>query len=128
MILLSIKKIAVTGTGSDRLLWKMMRSAIYVFKDSLSKIMRDSFLTKRNIDSLRAERKPITIKKIFWTGVSHNFYSHRSVKTYSLDPLLKKLQYNTVEGLSVHVNQSLFIRPVKSKYTYKLGWKHTVWI
>jgi len=47
MILLSIKKIAVTGTGSDRLLWKMMRSAIMFFKDSLSKIMRDSFLTKR---------------------------------------------------------------------------------
>ncbi|MEO8406341.1 MAG: DUF5686 and carboxypeptidase regulatory-like domain-containing protein, partial [Chitinophagaceae bacterium] len=94
----------------------------YVFKDSVSKIMRDSFLTKRNIDSLRVARKPITIKKIFWSGVSHNFYSHTAVKTYSLEPILKKLQYNTVEGISLHVNQSFYIRPVKSMYTYKFDW------
>jgi hypothetical protein len=47
----------------------------YVFKDSVAKIARDSFMTRRNIDSLRRHQKPVSFKDIVWSGARHNFYS-----------------------------------------------------
>jgi hypothetical protein len=34
--------------------------------------------------------------------------------------LLKQLEYNTVEGLSVNLEQGFDIKPIKGKYTYSL--------
>ena len=36
--------------------------------------------------------------------------------------MLKQLEYNTVEGLSVNLEQGFDIKPVKGKYTYSLDW------
>ncbi|MBL7745440.1 MAG: carboxypeptidase-like regulatory domain-containing protein [Chitinophagaceae bacterium] len=94
----------------------------FVFKDSVAKVMRDSFLTRRNIDSLRKNQKPISVKDIVWSGAHHNFYGKKMIVSYSARPLLPKLDYNTVEGLAVVGEQSLHFNRLKRKLNYTLSW------
>jgi len=78
--------------------------------------------SRRNIDSLRKNQKPVKLSHFFGGGVSRNFYSTRTFSTYNLEPLLKNLEYNTVEGLAVSVEQSLNIRPRKGSNNFILNW------
>ncbi len=94
----------------------------FVFKDSVAKITRDSFLTRRSIDSLRKHQKPMSVKDIFWSGAHHNFYGRKMTVSYSLKPLLAQVEYNTVEGLSPNVEQTVRFGGRKSKYAYSLDW------
>jgi hypothetical protein len=92
----------------------------FVFKDSLSQAFRDSMYTGRNIDSLRKRQKPVKFKQFFLGGVTRNFYSTRNFSTYKIEPLLPKLQYNTVEGAVVQLEQTYSFRPRRGKYAYQL--------
>jgi hypothetical protein len=94
----------------------------FVFKDSTSKAFRDSIYSKRNIDSLRKNQKPVKLLSFFRGGVSRNFYSSSTFSSYHLEPLLKQLEYNTVEGLSISVEQSLNIRPRKGANNFIIDW------
>jgi hypothetical protein len=95
----------------------------YTFKDSINKVYRDSFYSKRNIDSLRRSRKPVTIKSIFWTGATRSYYNKKMTAIYKLSPLLKRVSYNTVEGVSAHVDQSLSLLPRRGKYNFRIASK-----
>lgn len=95
----------------------------FVFKDSIAKINRDSFFTRRHIDSLRKNQKPVTLKDIVWSGVHHNFYSRKRTLTYEAKPLLTRIDYNTVEGFAIGVEQSLSYNPRKGKINYRLDSK-----
>lgn len=92
----------------------------FQFKDSIAKVSRDSFYTRRNIDSLRKNRKPITIKKLVWSGVDHSFYSRKGTVEYHLNPLLPNVEFNSVEGWAVSAEQHFTIRPAKSKRDFRL--------
>lgn len=94
----------------------------YEFRDSLAKVERDSFYTRRNIDSLRKKQKPISLKDLVWSGVNHNFYGKKRTVQYSMKPLIPQLEYNTVEGLAISAEQTFVIRPAKSKLEYHLNW------
>ena len=94
----------------------------YIFKDSVTKAGRDSF-SRSNVDSLRKIQKPVKAKSFFiGSGFSRNHYSTRSFTTYTLNPLLKELEYNTVEGLALGIVQSYAIHPRKGKQNYELEW------
>jgi len=94
----------------------------YTFKDSISQAERDSLLSRINLDSLRKNQKPITLKGIVWTGTGRIFYSKKYSFSYRLQPLIRRLQYNTVEGVSIHLNQSLLISPKKWKTSIDIDW------
>lgn len=94
----------------------------FVFKDSINQMWRDSLRSKRYMDSLRKSQKPITLKGIFWSGQGRTFYGKRSNLSWHLNPLLPQLEYNTVEGVSVNIEQSFNLWRAKSKYTYQLNW------
>ncbi|WP_276502243.1 DUF5686 and carboxypeptidase regulatory-like domain-containing protein [Terrimonas pollutisoli] len=94
----------------------------FVFKDSISKLMRDSLRSKRSIDSLRKNQKPISIKGVFWSGQGHNWYGRKSTLNWRLKPLISQVEYNTVEGVSINVEQSFSYSHIKSKYNYQLDW------
>jgi hypothetical protein len=96
----------------------------FVFKDSVAKLERDSILSRRSIDSLRKLQKPMTVKGILWKGDHHNFYSRNAYSTYSIRPLIREIEYNTVEGVSLNIEQSFSLRPVKGKYNYTLDWSN----
>ncbi len=93
----------------------------FIFKDSVSALWRDSTRSRAVLDSLRKQKQPITLKEIFWSGESYNFYGKKSTVNWQLKPLIRELEYNTVEGLAVSVEQSFTYRR-KGKYNYKLDW------
>jgi hypothetical protein len=94
----------------------------FVFKDSVSKVMRDSLRSKANLDSLRKNQKPVTVKGLVWSGQSYRFYSKASTLNWQLKPLIPQLEYNTVEGVSLNVEQTFDYSKVKGKYNYQLDW------
>lgn len=95
----------------------------FVFKDSVSKIWRDSVRSRRSIDSLRKNQQPVTLKGLVWSGQSYNFYGKKANIAWHLKPLLPQLEYNTVEGVALSVEQS-FHYYRHGKYNYQLDW-HT---
>jgi hypothetical protein len=69
----------------------------YKIKDSIYQLKKDSSL--QNIDSLKKKQGKIKISQFFWTGIDRRHYSKKNTYRYEIDPLLKTLQYNTVEGI-----------------------------
>lgn len=94
----------------------------FVFKDSLNKLRSDSNRTKGYLDSLRKNQKPITFKGLFWSGQDYKFYGKKSTVSWRLKPLLPQLEYNTVEGVAVSVEQTFLYSKPKSKNNYQLDW------
>ena len=93
----------------------------YTFLDSVRKAERDSF-SRQNLDSLRKQRKPVKLVDVFWSGgLRRTIYGKNVFITYHLKPLLKQIDYNTVEGVSFALDQTLSIRPRKGKLQYTLG-------
>lgn len=90
----------------------------FVFKDSISQARRDTLRTRAHLDSLRKQRKPITLKGLLWSGQSYPVYSKRTTVSWSARPLIQQTEYNTVEGISVNLEQSLRINRSKSKNIY----------
>ncbi|HVY73967.1 MAG TPA: DUF5686 and carboxypeptidase regulatory-like domain-containing protein [Puia sp.] len=73
----------------------------YRVKDSIYKSSIDSASSKRVIDSLRKQQGRVSAKNILLTGISRSDYDPVHPFTFSTQPLLPKLQYNTVEGLVI---------------------------
>ncbi len=71
----------------------------YKTKDSAFAARNDSI---PNIDSLRKKQGPVKLSQVFWSGVSRTHYAVKHTWQYHSDPLLKTLQYNTVEGLAIN--------------------------
>jgi hypothetical protein len=94
----------------------------YVLKDSLFKADREAMYSRTTIDSLRKAEKPVNPLHFLRGGITRNFYSVTSYKTYRFEPLIKGLQYNTVEGISLSANQNLFIRPKSGNWQYSVDW------
>lgn len=94
----------------------------YIFRDSVNRAVSDSF-SKQNIDSLRKVKNPVHAKDIFiGSGLTRNYFSTRSFGTYRIQPLLRKLEYNTVEGLALRLVQAYDINPKKGRNNYSLEW------
>ena len=58
--------------------------------------------TEKNIDSLRKKQGPLKITQLLWTGVNRTHYSKTNPYEITFDPILKTLQYNTVEGVAIN--------------------------
>jgi hypothetical protein len=87
----------------------------YKTKDSAFAVQKDSVV--KNIDSLKKKQGPVKVWQMLWSGVNRTHFSYKNTYQIQFDPLLKTLQYNTVEGLAI--NPSLVI----SKYSEKLKTK-----
>ena len=94
----------------------------FVFRDSVSKLLRDSVRSKYYIDSLRKNQKPITVMGVLWEGQSHNWYGKRSTLNWRMKPLITQVEYNTVEGISLKAEQTYNYSRIKGKYNYQLDW------
>jgi len=88
----------------------------YKIKDSIFQYQRDSVWSKRTIDSLRRRQGHVTIKKIFWDGYSRYNFNPKHPLSYTWQPLLKNIQYNTVEGLVTNVEATFRTSLLKSKH------------
>lgn len=91
-------------------------------KDSLQVAEQDDVYRESNFDSLRKAQKPFRPWQFVTDGYSRNVYRTTAWKTYRIEPLLTGLQYNTVEGVLLSVQQSLTIRPKKGRNAVAIGW------
>jgi hypothetical protein len=89
----------------------------YQTKDSAFASKQDS--TKQNLDSLRKKQGPLKLTQIFWSGVNRTHYSYTNPYQVQFEPLLKTLQYNTVEGLAI--NPSLVVSKSSKKLKAKIS-------
>jgi hypothetical protein len=79
----------------------------YKIKDSARQFRRDSVWTKSYIDSMRHKQGKITLGKIFLDGFTRSNYHQKRPFSWSWEPLLKQVSYNTVEGLVAQAQASL---------------------
>lgn len=82
----------------------------YQVKDSL-KTIRDS--TVYNRDSLRKAQGKIRIMDVLWSGVHKNIYTKKRPVLFTSEPVIKTIQYNTVEGVAI--NPSIVIADYSGK-------------
>ncbi|MES1219465.1 MAG: DUF5686 family protein, partial [Bacteroidota bacterium] len=94
----------------------------FIFKDSVARLERDSMYSEKNIDSLRKNRKPIKVMDVLWSDAHYNFYNKKAFSTYTLRGLIQQLEYNSVEGLSVNIEQVFDIKPNHGKNDISIGW------
>ena len=87
----------------------------YKTKDSVFAVRKDSV---PNIDSLRKKQGHVTLAQIFWSGINRTHYSVKNTYQYHFDPLIKTLQYTTVEG--VVVNPSMTVSKLIPKWDTKV--------
>ena len=91
----------------------------YQVKDSIYELKKDSSF--QNIDSLKKKQGKIKLSQVFWTGVSRTHYSKaKSNYQFELDPLLKTLQYNTVEGVAINPSFTIskFVKGINSNVSF----------
>lgn len=74
----------------------------YRIKDSLHAYRQDSVWSKAYADSIRRKEGKITVGKLLWTrGLRYYNYDQQRPVEISWMPLLRQVQYNTVEGLVI---------------------------
>ncbi|UEG48913.1 DUF5686 and carboxypeptidase regulatory-like domain-containing protein [Ferruginibacter lapsinanis] len=76
----------------------------YLVKDSLFELRKDSALTKNSVDSLKRRQGALKPLQVFWTGIDRTHYSATNTYKWDIQPLIKNLQYNTVEGVVLSVD------------------------
>jgi Family of unknown function (DUF5686)/CarboxypepD_reg-like domain len=79
----------------------------YTIRDSVYRYNRDSMGTGKNRDSLLKRQGPVKVMQIFYTGFHRSDFKGAYPFTYSLDPLLPNLEYNTVEGINTNISGTL---------------------
>ncbi len=91
----------------------------YKIKDSIYQYERDSVYSKSNIDSLKKKQGKITMKQIFWSGIDRTHYATKGNYKWQLDPIIKSLQYNSVEGLVFNLDGNIqkYIKSWKTNVT-----------
>ncbi len=74
----------------------------YTVKDSMYGYRRDSSFTKRYQDSLRRMQGKVNMMNVLFNGFTRYDYDPKNYTTIQWQPLLKQVQYNTVEGLALN--------------------------
>ena len=90
----------------------------YTIKDSIYEVRKDSSV--QNIDSLKKKQGKLKLSQVLWTGVNRTHYSKTNTYQFELDPLLKVLQYNTVEGMAINPSFTIskFVKRWKSNVSF----------
>ncbi len=81
-------------------------------KDSIYRIHNDSAYLKREADSLRKKQGRITLMNIFLNGIKRSDYDPVKPFTVYVEPLLPRVEYNTVEGLVLN-GEASFLKEYK---------------
>ena len=79
----------------------------YHIKDSAFLAQHDSAHEKQYADSMRKHQGRATPMKILWSGYSRSDYHPSHPFSYTWEPLLKNISYNTVEGVAMNAEMTL---------------------
>lgn len=81
-------------------------------KDSIFRSKNDSASLQRTADSLRKKQGRITVMNIFFNGIKRSDYDPAHPFSVSVQPLLQKIEYNTVEGFVLN-GEASFLKEYK---------------
>jgi hypothetical protein len=100
-------------------------------KDSAFKTSHDSAHLKARTDSLRKQQGKISVGNIFISGFTRSDYKPDNYTSWSWNPLLKNIEYNTVEGVVAKASSTIthyfknWQRPVSFTPTIRYGFSNT---
>jgi hypothetical protein len=91
----------------------------YVVKDSLFQVHKDSAKSQTAADVLNAKQGKIRPLNIFWGGISRTHHSKNGSYSWSVNPLIKDLEYNPAEGLVLNLTGSYrkYLKEAKTNLT-----------
>ncbi len=91
----------------------------YEVKDSIYNQHKDSILSKRSVDSLNKKQGKINPLDIFWSGINRRHYTKTNTYRWGIEPLIKKMEYNTVEGAVLNANLyfNKYFKKIKSNFS-----------
>ena len=75
----------------------------YQVKDSVYESRKDSMFSKANIDSLKKRQGKIKPLQVFWKGIDRTHFGKTSRYNWGINSLIKNLEYNTAEGITINV-------------------------
>jgi len=78
----------------------------YIVKDSMLEVHKDSAKSQMTADILNAKQGKINPLDIFWGGINRTRYLKDGSYQWSVDPLIKGLEYNPAEGVVVNAGGS----------------------
>lgn len=88
----------------------------YVVKDSLFEVNKDSIKSQMTADVLNAKQQKIKPTDLFWGGINRTRYTKMGSHSWSIEPLIKKMEYNPAEGVVVNLEGSYdkYLRQAKT--------------
>ncbi len=88
----------------------------YTIKDSIFQSQIDSIVSSRSIDSLNKRESKLNPLNIFWKGIQKRHFTKTTISNWTIQSLIKNLEYNTVEGVvgNFKFNYTSFFRKNKS--------------
>jgi len=75
----------------------------YRIRDSIYEVSLDSSHARQNRDSLLKRQGHVKVRQVLLTGLRRSDYNPAGAFTWSMEPLLSNVQYNTVEGINLNV-------------------------
>ncbi len=92
----------------------------YAIKDSMYQLHKDAALSKRAVDSLNKEQGKIKAINLLWRGVNRKYYTTTNITNWGIEPLIKNLEYNTVQGFVVNagVYYNTYFKKIKSNFLF----------
>lgn len=100
-------------------------------KDSIYKVSNDSAHTKARIDSLRKQQGKVSLGNVFISGFTRSDYKPDNYTSWKWEPLLRNIEYNTVEGFVVKASSTFthyfnkWQRPVSFTPAVRYGFSNT---
>ena len=79
----------------------------YRVKDSIFHYQQDSSFTKRYRDSLRRIQGRINVMTVLQKGFTRSNYNPANYTTVQWQPLLKQVEYNTIEGTALNAEATI---------------------
>lgn len=79
----------------------------YKTKDSIYQYQHDSVYTTHYRDSMRHQQAKVTVNSIAWKGFTRSNYDPKKWTSFTWQPLLKQVQYNTVEGVAANAEATI---------------------
>ena len=78
----------------------------YQVKDSIYEVQKDSIMSKASVDSMNKRQGRLKLYDVFWKGLHRTHFSKTNSYSWSVESLIKSLEYNPAEGLVLNVNAS----------------------
>ncbi len=78
----------------------------YIVKDSMLEVHKDSAKSQLTADILNEKQGKIKPLDLLWGGINRTHYTKDGSYQWSLNPLIKDMEYNLAEGLVVNLSGS----------------------